>query len=309
LELRQLRYFVQICDAVSISEAAQRAHISQPALSRQIKLLEDELGVELLIRNARGIILTDAGTMLRDRATCLLKEASVLRHDVISSALVPHGELIVGTLTSLLAYLAAPALASFRNKYPEVTLKVIEGTSREMRDAVADGKAEIAFVSTLEEVEMLGTRPLLSEQLFLVGRQNANLDLKTPVSIASLDHAPLILTARPNSLRLIVDRALGMLGREAKVAFEVETLLLAMQLIQLNQGFSVFPYCAIDEYVTRGLVSAAPLEDMRISWALTYSKDRLLSTAARLFMDLVVEIVNTKAHDGSWLTARLPHQA
>lgn len=305
MELRQLRYFVQACDAVSFSEGSHLAHISQPALSRQIKLLEGELGVELFIRSARGIILTDAGCILKERASRLLNEVAILRHDVVSSTVVPRGELIVGTLTSLLAYLAAPALAGFREKYPEVSFRIIEGTSKAMRDAVAKGIVDIAFISLIEGQDDLEVCPLLSEQLFLVGHRDAGLEVDKPVALSALQHTPLILTARPNGLRLVVDRALGHLGSEGNVAFEVETLLLAIQLAQLKQGFTVFPYCAIDEYIQRGVVSAAPIEGMRMSWAMAYSRERALSTAARLFMECVQARSKEKVLAGMWPTATL----
>ncbi len=177
---------------------------------------------------------------------------AILRHDVVSSTVVPRGELIVGTLTSLLAYLAAPALAGFREKYPEVSFRIIEGTSKAMRDAVAKGLVDIAFISLIEGQDDLEVCPLLSEQLFLVGHRDAGLEIDKPVSLSALQHTPLILTARPNGLRIVVDRALGRLGSEGNVAFEVETLLLAIQLAQLKQGFTVFPYCAIDEIYSTG---------------------------------------------------------
>jgi LysR family nitrogen assimilation transcriptional regulator len=305
LDLRQLAYFLEICEGASISQASHRANVSQPALSRQLKLLEQELGVELFIRTARGSALTDAGTILRERADRLLKDVGTLRHDVVSSALEPRGELTVGTLTSLLAYLAAPALSSFRTKYPNVSFRIKEGTSRAMRDAVASGRVDVAFVSMIEDIAGFKVCPLVTEKLFLVGHHDLGLDATQPAPIGLLSEGPLILTARPNSLRVVVDRALGRIGREPKVAFEVETLTLAMQLVKLRQGLSVFPYSAIDEYVAREEVSASPLRDIRMSWALVYSNDRAPSAATRLFVETVKRHASDKILAGNWPTAKL----
>ncbi|MBS0559814.1 MAG: LysR family transcriptional regulator [Proteobacteria bacterium] len=305
MELQQLSYFLETCGADSITQAALRARVSQPALSRHVKLLEEELGVALFTRTARGVALTEAGAILRDRAERLLKDVGAMRQDVASSASEPRGELRIGTLTSLLAYLAAPAMAAFRTAYPQVSFRIIEETSRAMRDAVASGRIDVGFVSMVEDLEGLGIRPLLREQLFVVGHREHGLRIDHPAPPGVLSHMPLILTARPNSLRRMVDRLLGGLSGDGIVAFEVETLTLAMELVKLRQGLSVFPFSAIDAYVTRNEVSAAPLAEVHMSWALAYARERALSTSVRLFIDMVQSTTRERIRAGMWLTATL----
>lgn len=305
MDLKQLQYFVQVCDANSISEAALQVHISQPSISRQIRLLEEELGVSLLERRSRGIVLTDAGVALRDRAIGLLEEAARIRTDLVTSVSVPHGILNVGSVTSLRNYLIAPALAAFRGKYDAVTCRIIEGTSRAGRDAVVSGAADVAFVSTLEDAGSFGSRRLLTEQLFLVAHRSRGLKIDAPVEIDELFGAELILTSRPNSLRVIVDRALRHANGRGRVVLEVGSLDMAIQLVGLGLGLSVFPFCAVDEFYRRGVISIAPIRNLSISWALVYSMERRLSVAARLFMDVTVEELMKRVRSGDWPTAEL----
>jgi LysR family transcriptional regulator, nitrogen assimilation regulatory protein len=309
VDLRQLQYFLQVCDANSISGAAKHAHVSQPALSRQLKLLEEELGTPLFQRHSRGIAFTDAGLILRDKATKLLEAASRIRSDIMSSASQPHGVLAVATLSSLREYLIAPSLAAFSVKHNKVCFRILEGTSLAGRDAVATGNVDVAFVSTHEDLGSLGMRRLLTEQLFLVGHADAGLSRDRSVSVSALSGSNLILTARPNSLRVIVDRALQRMNVKAHVAFEVGSLEMAMHLVQLRQGFSTFPYSAVEGYYRRGLVCIAPLKNLFISWALAYSLERRLSTAARLFIDLATDYARMRVTAGNWPTACLAEDA
>lgn len=308
MELQQLGYFLEICNCGSITRAAQRANLSQPALSRHVKLLEEELGLALFVRTARGVGLTEGGMILRERAERLIRDVTAMRHDVEASISQPRGELRVGTLTSLLAYLAAPAMASIRTSYPLVTFRVIEGTSRAIRDAVAAGRVDVGFVSMVEGLDGLEIYPLLREQLFVAGHRDLRLRIDEAAPLGLLAEIPLILTARPNSLRRVVDQLLGGMNREGSVAYEVETLTLAMHLVKLGQGLSVFPYSALDEYVTRNEVSIAPLGDVSMGWALASTTDKSLSTAVQLFVETVRAVAVRRVQDGRWPTARLEVQ-
>jgi LysR family transcriptional regulator, nitrogen assimilation regulatory protein len=305
MELKQLHYFLKVCDAPSLSEAAHGAGISQPALSRHVRLLEEELGVTLFNRHPRGMVLSEAGTRLRESASLLLKEADRIKADLAAEAAQPRGELSVGTPSSLRRALVTPAIAQMRASYPAVRFHISEGTSRSVRDSLVAGRIELALLSTLEDLESLNVTRLASEALFLIGPRKANLRIDVPIAVTDIAERPMILTARPNSLRLVVDRALARHDMEVEAAIEVETLQMALDLIDTTGSFSVFPYCAIEIALRENRITASPIDKLHISWAVATAKDRPLTAAAQLFIDRVVGECRRRVDAGEWRTAVL----
>lgn len=305
MELKQLRYFLHICEASSLSEAAHYAGVSQPALSRQIRLLEEEIGLPLLIRHSRGIVLSEAGEQLRADAVNLLKEASRIQSGLAAAALLPRGELAIGAPSSLQRYLIAPSIAQFLTAYSDVRFRVQEGTSRAARDALVSGSTDLAVLSTLEDLEPLDAIRLATEPLFLIGPRRAKLRMEDPLAIEGIVNLPLILTARPNSLRLIVDRALARRSLAAEAKVEVESLQMALNLIDMTGCYSIFPFCAIDLPLRENRITAAPIKGLHISWAIATMRERRQSTATRLFIRQLIDECERKIKAGEWPMAVL----
>jgi LysR family transcriptional regulator, nitrogen assimilation regulatory protein len=305
MDLKQLEYFLKVCAATSLSDAAYSSGISQPALSRQIKLLEDELGVVLFERHSRGMVLSEAGLRLRPQAEALLREADRVRLDVASESTKPRGELRIGTPSSLRRFLVTPALVRFIEKYPDVRFHIHEGTSRSVRDTLMNGGIDLAILSSQEDLEPFRTRRVASETLFLIGPRKAHLSMDKPVSVTQLPSLPMVLTAPPNSLRTIVDRALQRLDLRVDAKIEVETLQMAMDLIDATGCFSVFPYCAIEIPLQENRITASPIEKLGISWTIATHRDRRETPAAKLFSDEMIEEARRKILSREWRTAVL----
>ena len=305
MDLQQLRYFLAVADTGGFSAAAARANVSQPALSRQIKLLEDEFGVSLFERQARGARLTDAGVRLTARARELLREAGEFKADIAEAATAPSGNVVWAVPSSLHSLLTAPVAAAFVAQYPNVSLSVIEGTSRAMREALAEGRADVAVFSKAEPLEPLDVRPLLTEALCAIAPVEAKLRFDHPIELAELMNHPLILTAAPNSLRLLLDRAFRAVGETCRARVQVETSPLVMHLVRAGLGWSALPYCSIHELLQADLVSAAPIREITISWVVATSRERRVGRAARLLAQLCQERTRTIVTSGLWLTARM----
>lgn len=305
MDLKQLEYFLKVCVATSLSDAAYSCGISQPALSRQIKLLEDELGIVLFERHSRGMVLSEAGLRLRPQAEALLREAERVRQDVASESTKPRGELRIGTPSSLRRFLVTPALVHFIEKYPDVRFHIHEGTSRSVRDTLMAGGIDLAILSSQEDLEPFRTQRVASEALFLIGPRKAHLSLEKSVSVAQLPTLPMVLTAPPNSLRTIVDRALQRLDLKVDAKIEVETLQMAMDLIDTTGCYSVFPYCAIDIPLQENRITASPIEKLGISWTIATHRDRRETPAAKLFSNEMIEEARRKIQAREWRTAKL----
>src|ERR1039458_2927554 len=124
MDIAQLEYFLHVANTLNITHAATRAHVSQPALSRQIRLLEQELGTKLFKRKARGVVLTETGQRLADRTRVLLASANRIKMEIMSSADEPVGVVRLAASNSLSALLTTRVVARYRQTYPEVSVRV-----------------------------------------------------------------------------------------------------------------------------------------------------------------------------------------
>lgn len=303
MDLRRLDYFLKVCAAESLSDAANSAGISQPALSRQIRLLEEELGVSLFERHSRGMNLNELGLRFLPRVEALLREAECLKTDVAAEAVRPRGQLRIGTASLLRRFLVTPSIVRFLSRYPDVGFKIHEGTSRTVRDSLLAGTVDLAILSSLENLDPFRTRRVASEALFLIGPRKGYLSMAKPTRVAAIAELPLVLTARPNSMRLIVDRALHRHNLVVEPKIEVETLQMALDLIDTTSGYSVFPYSAIDLPLRESRITASPIEKLNISWTIATARDKHESAAIRLFADEMIAESRRKIQDSKWLSA------
>ena len=300
MNLRQLTYFLQIAELQSISRAASVLHVAQPSLSRQIQLLEHELGVLLFLRSDKGVTLTEAGHALQERANAVLLQVRQIRDDIGVQSRTPRGELSFGLPPSMYRLLTVPLVCEFRQRYPEVQLLVTEGVSATMHEAVLTAKLDTAVVSDVEPLSLLRSQLLLREQLFLVGASDAGLDMATELPVRELAERPLLLTSRPNAMRVIVERALAEHGHRVKPAVQTNSARLLCELAAQGQGFSVLPYCAISAAFAAGRVSAAPVADLSVTWTLVSSRERSQTLAGRKLRELIIEIARRQIGTGAW---------
>ena len=305
MDLRSLKYFLAVAETRSFSRAADTVHVSQPALSRQVQILERELGTPLFERHGRGVHLTDAGTMLRDLARSIVDQVAGVREQVVARAAEPSGPCSLGIPPSLRSMVTLPVAERMRSAYPKIYLRISEGMTMIVRELLSRGEADVALISTIEPAGDLHCRPLVTEDLFLVAHPSRGLRLDKPLPVTELAGHPLIVTPPMNSLRRMVDAALTRRGLAANPILEANMGPLMMRLIAGGVGSTVLPYSAIREEVDRREVSAAPIRGLRISWLIATARDRPLSLAARTVIDVVRDEVRGAVSRGEWLTAKL----
>ena len=300
MNLRQLRYFLQVAELRSFTRAATVLHIAQSALSRQIQALEEELGVALLQRLDRGVALTEAGALFKSRVEALLEGLERARDEVSARANVPSGRLSFGLPPSMFEMVTVPLLAEYRRRYPAVLLRVTEGISADLHELVLTGRLDAAVVSSTEGLERLESRLLLTEHLCLVGPSGARLPARGEIPLERLAGLPLIVTSRPNALRLIVEDSLARQGLPHDVAFEVNSTRVAIELAALGAGWAVLPYCGIRSALLAQRIVAGPIRDVRVTWAFVHSRERALSLAASKLGELLVDLAGREVRAGRW---------
>jgi LysR family nitrogen assimilation transcriptional regulator len=302
---RKIEYFLAVMDHGNISSAAEALRVSQPTLSRQIHALEHQFNTPLFVRHGRGVSPTEAGNRLREGLRGLERQLRTLRDDVAAAAREPSGEVALGIPPSPRMLLAVSIIGAFCKAYPQVTIRISEETSGDLRDLVVRGEVDLAIINPDEPIHGLAADPLASEPMLLIGPRNAGLSLDVATPLARLAELPLILTTKPNSLRRMVELELNHLGLRPRLRVEANTLPLMTDLVAQGLGYTVLPSCGVYSLVKAGRLSASPLAGLRITWMVARPMNRSLSVAARLLHDIIIQVVDDLVTSGAWPLAEV----
>lgn len=263
MDLRQLEYFVRVAELGSFTRAAQQLRIAQPALSRQVRLLEVELRQNLLTRNGRGAVPTEAGALMLERGRGILHQVERAKEDLGKVRGGLAGRVAVGMPTSVARVLAVPLIREARKQLPEATIAIQEGLSVAMQEALANGRLDIALLYNAMPTPEIELTPLLDEALFLVKpaaektRAAAVVKRAAPRSgspatpklrktaLADLAALPLVIPTRPNAIRNLVETRLGDLGLRPTIALEIDGVSAILELVADGAGCAVLPQSAI----------------------------------------------------------------
>lgn len=279
MDSKLLEYFLRIAELGSINKAAADLHLSQPALSRHVASLEHEMGTKLFNRTQGGVHLTDAGTLLADRARPLLRQFTILKEQVGEKA---AGQIAIGIPTSWQHVFTSPFVERMVDQHPNVTLRVYEGVSNALRDHMFAGLLDLCVVP-FDTSPAAGYRQtaLLREPLVLVGAKSIGMQPSEPAPLSMLDGVKLVLPARPNVLRAHVEHSMIRKGMSFQLAVETDTLTLCLDLARRGIGFTVVPACSLSSSGMADSISWAPIRGLYLTWALCENQARNHSQAVR----------------------------
>lgn len=265
MDLRQLRYFVLIAEAGSMTKAAAGISVAQPVLSRAMRDLEVELGIALLSRNGRGVLLTEAGARLLAHAKTLTCGADSAKKELLAMGDAPSGDVAVGMAPSLGELMWAPLVSTVRARFPKVSLQVNEGYSGQVMEWLLTGKIDvgIAYQSALQSTVM--QEVLFNEKLCLVGPSSSKLLRKKSVSFDELAKIPLILPAQPHAIRRVLESRAARQGIQLTVDFEVNAFPAIRQLVTSLSGYTVLPAAAVNSEVLSGQLKVSEIVDPALS--------------------------------------------
>ncbi|MBP2312822.1 LysR family transcriptional regulator [Azospirillum soli] len=300
MDFRQLRNFLHVAELQSLSRAAAVLRVAQPALSRQIKALEEELGVQLLQRHGWGVTPTPAGQVLMEHARRVLKEVGAARDAVQAYQMEPSGSVTFGTPTSLGAVMLPGLTVRFRRQAPKVRLHLVEGFSASIHEWVLSGRLDLAVLYETKTMGSLHTTPLLEETMVLLGSagrfaDGAELDV---TEVAALD---LILPARPHRLRLLVDQVFAERDLTCAPIVEVDALPALIELVRMGEGCTLLPYCCVHALVSEGSLSAAAVfPAIRRSLVLVRPPDRIPTPASEALEREVFAFIEANSAELRW---------
>lgn len=258
LSLPRLAAFVAVCEEGSLSKAAQRLCVAQPALSNMIKKLEQDLDVTLLNRKARGSVPTREGDILLSHAYDILGKAESTLDDLRHSAQALSGEIAIGIPAATSMVLTVPLIKHLTRALPNVHLKVVEAFSGYLWEWLLDGTLDISICYDKVTVPEAICQPLCEEEIFLVGEASQFEEADSEIAQEALRRYPLILPTRVHGIRGKAESYAAMFGG-LNVIMEIDASNHLVELIANGEGFGLLAPCAVSQSHIRQRVSMKSL--------------------------------------------------
>jgi LysR family transcriptional regulator, transcription activator of glutamate synthase operon len=288
MDLNQMRYLVALAEERHFTRAAEREHIAQPALSQQIRRLEDELGLALVERTTRRVSITEAGQLLVARARRILSELDAARAEMQSLSGIQTGHLSVGTLHTMGPVDVSLALALFHERHPGIELTVREQSSEELAEMLRVDEVDLAFLSVTERMEShgLGLHQLISEELVLILPDEHRLAGRRRIRMAELADEEFISFREGARLRELLVAAGRHAGFEPRVRLESNESRRIRRLVARGFGVAVLPRSDAEdpgaEVAVASLTDPTLTRDITLAWR----EGRRHSPAATEFLEL-----------------------
>ena len=260
MDLRSIRYFVQIAELGSITRASQHLGIAQPALSRHVKSVEDELGTQLLVRLPRGVRLTGAGSQFLEHCRRIVRELGRAREELRTSPEVPQGRVTLGLSPTTGPMLLPGVLERVRRQCPQVTLKVVEGFSTQLYDSLLTGRVDLAVLTSPAASRALRLLPLLSEPIVVLGSPEPR-GSRRFYTLPELSKTPVVTT---EAIRSIVDEQLARYGARLNVEAEVDAVEAIRRLLLRGIGPAVMPLSTFHDDIRGGRIAAFQIADANV---------------------------------------------
>jgi DNA-binding transcriptional LysR family regulator len=297
VELRQLRYFIAVAEERHFTRAARGLRIAQPAVSKQIRLLEEELGTPLFHRLRGDLTLSTAGEAFLPWARQAVADLATAVDEARETGGLRRGRISVGATPSITTAIIPQALGRFHQAYPGIDLKLHEAGSRDLVRELEQGGLDLALVILPVTHRALETVPVLTEELVLAVASGHPLAKRKRVALADLEGVPLVMFREGYDLRATTLAACVAAGIQPTFAVEGGEMDGVLRLTEAGLGVAIVPSMVV--------VKGGPLRAVRISPALTrtvafaYRRDRRVSRAARELMSMISSLVRSRR----WLAA------
>ncbi len=308
MELRQLRYFVAIVDHGSLSRAALVLHVAQPALTQQLRQLEEELGAQLLHRSAHGVLSTDAGKIFYEHAQAILKQVADARAAVTQSATRPSGSVSLGLPHSISGALALPLLTAARAPYPEITLQLTEEITGNLIEQLKSGRLNLAVLFDDGQLGGFETTPLVEEDLVYICRAGSVWVAQgSAITLGAALATPLILPARQHGVRPLIEQTAANAGLALAGIIEINSIAILKSALLADMGATLLPLAPLRAEIESGALVAVSVHSPPIRRGVTLCSSRNipLTNAAAAIGRLVREVTDTLCTNGQWPGARL----
>lgn len=310
MEFSQLRTLIQVAELGSLSKAADRLRIAQPALSRQVRLLEEELGLHLFVRHGRGMVLTEPGRQVLDHALRIMAEVEEIRAKATNADAPLSGQVAIGLPPTVADIISVPLVALFGKAHPQAVLRLVSAYTGYLLDWLHRGEIDVAILYDPRPVRSVRSHPLLLETLFLIGPPDAGFSTRRALPFKDLEGKRLLLPSVQHGLRTIVERCATEAGITLDVAVEADSYATLKDLVRHGHGWTILPLAPIhDDIEARRLTSVALIDPVPVRrLVLSYPTDRPVSRLARFAGEAIASIVGEQVERAIWAGQLLIHE-
>lgn len=303
MELRRLRYFLRIAADGSLNQASRSLGIAQPALGRQMQLLEADLGVQLFQRIPKGMRLTEEGDYLREALTHPLERIDAALHDIRSFSTRAEASCVLGLPTGIAKLLGPKLFRRFANEMPNLRLTLVEYESAQLETGLLRGHIDLALLAGLAPDERLFHKEILSEPLVLVGSPTSPLREKMSVTFSELADYPLILPPKPAVLGVTLEKLAARVSSRITVAYEISSIDVAKELLASNSAYAILSPLTFKAERNTGRLIGRPVVDPELRqqvFTATQAHWRIPRSTYNQFHGLFYEELVGAVASGEW---------
>jgi LysR family transcriptional regulator, nitrogen assimilation regulatory protein len=271
MDFRQLRTFNCVAELGSLSKASDTLRVAQPALSRQIKLLEHELRAELFTRNGRGMVLTDAGRLLLARTAGIVRQIDQIRDDIQSAGRAPSGRVVLGLVPTVSCVLSARLARRTVESFPGISLCIVESYSGHLIEWLHRGEMDLAVIYGPSVDLHLSVQSLGRDNIMAVGPRGSGLARKKRVEMDWLLRQKLVLPSHSHGLRALIERAASKKKMKLDVQVEADSFRVLTSLVEEGLGFAFLPPSSVRDQIAEGkleiasIAKQAPMRELTVA--------------------------------------------
>lgn len=300
MDLRQLRYFVEIVEQASLTRAAESLNVAQPALSIHLKNMEAELGTALVLRSRNGVTTTEAGQLLLTHARRMLSEQENIEDEIRNMGAEPTGHVRLGLPGTIGPLLTVPLIEAAQRLYPKIRITLSEAMSGFVISWLNEGQIDFAIIYTEPKEKTLRTEVILKEEVFAIsqlGQFN-----RTYVDVATLAKLPLILPSRGHGLRTLIDDYFAAHKKEPAIAIETDSFSSIKALVARGHGVSLLPMHAVADEIRNGQMEALPVgrQPFQRDILLARHSSKPMTRSQQIIHDLIRNLMTEMTRDGRW---------
>lgn len=302
MELKQIESFVRVAELGSFTKAASALGMPQPLLSRHVRQLEVELHQNLLIRNGRGVSLTEAGMVMLEHGRGILHQVALAQEELGSVRGALAGRVSIGLPPSLSKLVTVPMTLAFRKALPQAQLSLSEGFSVVMVESLRAGRLDMAVLYNPPPSPELEMTLLHEDALILIaGKKSpqAHLTLKATLALATLAELPLILPSRPNAFRLLIETEMLRVNCKPQIALEIDGLNAILELVKEGLGYAVLPAYTLKNFANPQNFTTHRIERPQLNsqLMLVWSSKRPLTSTHTAAQQLIHQVVSQSLVD------------
>jgi LysR family nitrogen assimilation transcriptional regulator len=307
MDLKQLKALVTVVEVGSVTRAAELLHLVQPAVTRQIRTLEQELGVPLFERTRQGMRPTEAGAGLAERARRALTELERARAELAPAPGVVTGIVTVGLLESTADLLGEALVSAVLRAHPGIELRVLSAYSGHLQQWLDDGDLDLSLLYNLKSTPSVNVTPLVREQLWVAAPASDALRTDRPVPLTEVAGKRIVMPAAGHALHALVSRAAQEAGAELDISVQTNSMPMQKALVRGGHGWTILPALGVAPDVERGILSAAPLAEPEVWRSIVLGMPRAgrITAAVETVAKELVRQIHRAVHNGRWPSARV----